>query len=134
MNSTVYSKLREKKAEGIVNEIFAFVNNTFPDQLNKSENAQLVSVAVQEFISKMTAEYAKVFSVQFTNCSSAYFDIVDAFESIVCKSLYYHLFNALGEDKRLDKAYRKYSFVNARHLGLDVIIDEFELITQLKCK
>lgn len=128
-----FQKLRDKKSESLITELQTFINNIFTDICEKSKNITLIAMAVQDFISKMLIEFAKIWRVEFTNNKYAYSEICDGFESLLTKSLYYQIMNYFVDDKKLERLFKKYSFINLKHLGFDFIIDEIELITQLKC-
>ena len=128
-----FHKMRDKKSDSLVNELQSFINFKFSEICDQTNKIEMIAIAVQEFISKMTPEFAKVWRVEFTNNRDAYGEITDGFESLVTKSLYYQLIEYFKDEKKIEKLYRKYSFVNLRHLGFDFILDEIELVTQLKC-
>jgi hypothetical protein len=127
-----FHKLRLKKSELLVSELQNFINIKFTDICEESKNINMIAIAVQDFISKMIAEFAKIWKIEFTNNRPAYSEICDGFESLITKSLYYHLMNYFADEKKIEKLYRKYSFLNLKHLGFDFILDEFDLVTQLK--
>jgi hypothetical protein len=130
-----FAKIRDKKSEGIVNELYKFINVTFQgySQINDKST---ISTAVQDFISEMINEFAKVWEVEFTNNGNAYKEICDGFEALIMKSLYSQILVSLGsgDEKKMEKLFRKYSFVSLKHLKIEQFVDEFELASQLKCK
>jgi hypothetical protein len=141
MNSTsnnqkknFYEKLKEKKSANVLNEMFKFINTTIPEILNKTDDMSEVSLTVQDFITKCTVEYAKVWEIEFPNNRNAYVEICDGFESLITKSLYGLIMTRLGEYSKFQKLCVKYSFITFKHLGIEFNVDEFDLATQLKSK
>jgi hypothetical protein len=133
MSINFFHKMRDKKSDCMIIELQSFINLKFSEICEQTNKIDMIAIAVQDFISKMTAEFAKVWRVEFTNNREAYVEISDGFESIVTKSLYYQLMEYFKDEKKIEKLYRKYSFINLRHLGFDFILDEIELVNQLKC-
>ena len=129
-----FSKLKDKKSINILNDLFKFINSTFPEICDKTNDLSEISISVQDFISKSVNEFAKIWNIEFTNSQFAYSEICDGFENLITKSLYNGIMNIIGEDNKLEKLCRKYSFINIKHLGIDSPIDDFELATQVKSK
>jgi hypothetical protein len=128
-----FHKLRDKKSECLVNELQSFINIKFTDICEESKNINMIAIAVQDFISKMITEFAKIWKIEFTNNIAAYSEICDGFESLINKSLYYQLMNYFADEKNIEKLFRKFAFLNLKHLGFEFILDEYDLVTQLKC-
>ncbi len=129
-------KLKDKKSNIIISEIYKFINKTFPELIEKIDDIEDISIAVQDFILQIVHDFAKTWDVEFTNHGNSYVDLSDGFESLITKSLYNQIMTLLSDrrdKKKLEKLIRKYSFVTFKHLGLEVLnIDEFELANKIK--
>lgn len=129
-----FMKLKDKKSYELLNDLFEFVNNKYPQIYQQTKDASQMSVVIQDYVSKSVIEFAKVWNIEFTNNKFAYIEISDGFEALITKSLYSSLMSVIGEDRKINELIRKYAFVNVKNLGIEHTIDEFELSTQLKCK
>ena len=114
-----YAKLKDKKSSVILNELHKFVNTTFNELIEKIKDLSEIAIAVQDFISKLVNEFARLWQVEFPNSRNAYLEICDGFENLIMKSLYTQILSIIGEDNKLEKLYRKYSFLNLKHFGIE---------------
>jgi hypothetical protein len=129
-----YSKLKEKRSQTILNEMLKFINTTFNEISENTNDPSDLSVIFQDFVSKFVNEFARTWEIQFTNIRNAYVEICEGFESLIMKSLYPKIMTLIGDDGKLDRLCRKFTFVSLKHLGIDCNVDEFELATQIKSK
>jgi len=127
-----FTKLKDKKSSELLNELFDFVNNKYPQISLQINDPGQISAVVQDYVSKSVNEFAKVWNIEFTNNKYAYIEISDGFEALITKSLYQNLMSVVGEDNRVNDLIRKYAFINGKNLGIEQTIDEFELSTHLK--
>jgi hypothetical protein len=128
----IFNKLRDKKSNQIISEIYKFINTQF-DEIIKSEKSNNIPTIIQDFIYTLTLDFIKSWDLEIDRVLY-YTEIVEGFESVILKSLYNKLFQIQPEDKKFDKICKQLSFVTLKHLGIEIIIDEFELANQMKCK
>ncbi len=127
----IFQKLRDKKSNQIISEIYKFINTQF-DEIQKSEKPNNIPTILQDFIYTLTLDFIKCWDLE-TNRILYYTEIVEGFEALLLKSLYNKLFQITSEDQKFDKICKRISFVTLKHLGIEIIIDEFELANQMKC-
>jgi hypothetical protein len=134
MNSTTinfFSKLKDQQSSSIYKELYNFVNS---EKLVQGEVSN-ISIIIQDFIYKLSLDFAKLWEIDFNESSDYYTEIVDGFESLIMKSLYGKIMKGLPNDNKFDYNLKKFSFITYKHLNIDQDnIDEFELVTQLKSK
>ena len=130
----IYSKLKDKKSAGLMQDLFQFINLGFGELCERLKKPKDVADVVQDFINKKVNEFAKLWEFGFTNSREYYIEICEGFESLVMKSLYNPMMKLITKDESFDSIKQKYSFVSLSNLGLDCQIDEFELVTQIKSK
>lgn len=134
----VFSKLKDKRSNALMASLYKYINEDIPEMLKAKyfESIQQISTNIQDIILKKTHEFAKLFNIQFANNKNAFIEITEAFESLICKSLYNTLLELDNKEKceRNDKLLSKYSFLSLKHLQIDFYINEFELANKLKSK
>jgi len=127
-----YSKLKEKRSSSILNQMLKFINTTFNEISESTNDPSDLSVIFQDFVSKFVNEFARTWEIQFANIRIAYVEICEGFESLIMKCLYSKVMFLIGDDLKLDKLCRKFTFLSLKHLGIEMNVDEFELATQIK--
>lgn len=127
-----YSKLKEKRSSSILNQMLKFINTTFNEISESTNDPSDLSVIFQDFVSKFVNEFARTWEIQFANIRNAYVEICEGFESLIMKCLYSKVMFLIGDDLKLDKLCRKFTFLSLKHLGIEMNVDEFELATQIK--
>jgi hypothetical protein len=127
-----YSKLKDKRSSAILNQMLKFIQTTFNEISQNTSDPSDLSVIFQDFVSKFVNEFARAWEIQFANVRNAYVEICEGFESLIMKCLYPKIMVIIGEDVKLDRLCRKFSFVSLKHLGIELNVDEFELATQIK--
>lgn len=136
--SDIYAKLNEKKSTEIINSLYKYLNEEIPEMLNQKylDSMEKISINIHDFILKKTHTFAKIWNIQFANDKNAFVQITDAYESLICKSLYNIIMNIEKNDQclRNDKLLNKFSFLTLKHLEINIDIDEFELSNKLKGK
>lgn len=134
----VFGKLRDKKSNIIMTTLYKFINEEIPQMINDKyiETIEQISLSIQDFILKKTHEFAKLWGIQFTANRYACIEITEAFENLVCKSLYNIIMGLEKNEKceRNDKLLNKYSFLTLKHLQIEFSVDEFDLASKLKSK
>lgn len=131
-----FKYLRDSKSNLLYSEIKNFINKEFNEKYEDLKIEEF-SCVLQEFILKLTNDFARIWSIDFKFINSNYIDIISGFENLICKCLYDKLIQmSLKDDKRFDKFCRKYIFLNLKHFkGLEnVKLDKFELSNHLKSK
>jgi hypothetical protein len=126
--------LRENKSSQILNDLKVFINKDFHEKFENLEISEF-SCILQEFVLKLTNDFAKEWKIDFKFVNSNFSEIINGFESLICKALYTKLLQMIWKnDKKFDKFCRKYIFLDLKHFkGLEnVKLDEFELASQLK--
>jgi hypothetical protein len=129
-NINIFNKLRDKKSNSIISELYKFINNQFDDILS-SEKINNIPTIIQDFISTLTQECIKCWDLELERVLY-YSEIVDGIEALILKSLYSKLFIVQLEDNKFDKICKKLTFLTLKHLNIDIFIDEFELAKQMK--
>ena len=127
-----YSKLKEKRSSSILNQMLKFINTTYNEISESTNDPSDLSVIFQDFVSKFVNEFARTWEIQFANIRIAYVEICEGFESLIMKCLYSKVMFLIGDDLKLDKLCRKFTFLSLKHLGIEMNVDEFELATQIK--
>lgn len=132
----VFGKLRDKKSNLIMTTLFKYINEEITQMITDKyiESIEQISLNIQDLILKKTHEFAKLWGIQFTSNRYAFAEITDAFENLVCKSLYNVIMLLENNEKceRNDKLLTKFSFLTLKHLQIEFAIDEFELASKLK--
>lgn len=137
MNSTsvnFYNKLKDKKSSNILSELYLFINTSFPTLMKEVNEISEVSSVFQDLISKFVNDFSKTWNIEFPNNRLAYVEICEGFENLITKTVYPQIIPLLEEDDRLEKLYKKFSFVTLKHLDLEINLDEFDFVIQLKSK
>ncbi len=129
-----HAKLRDKKSNSILIELYKFINTTFNEILEKVNDISELSIVVQDKVSHFAKDFARIWKVEFTVNKLAYIEICDGFEGLIMKSVNLQVLSYMGNDEKLHKVYRKYSFLNLKHFGIEFLVDEFELAGQIKSK
>ncbi len=132
--SKIYTKLKEKKSNKVLNDLHSFINNTFETLTEKTKDLEEVALIIQDFIYKNVNDFAKLWDYDYTHSRFSYIWVCEAFESLIIKSLYSPIFNLIPLDRNFNKLKAKYSFVSLSQLGIDYNFDEFELANQIKSK
>lgn len=127
-----YAKLKDKRSSVILQEVMNFISNSFSELLNNVGEMSEISIALQDFISKLVYEFANTWSIDFRNNKYAYQEICEGFESLITKSLYNQIMEYFVDDLQLQKLLKKYSFITLKHLGIEFNVDVFELANQIK--
>ena len=134
----VFGKLKDKKSNTIMTTLYKYINEEIPEMIKDKyiESMEQISINIQDLILKKTHEFAKLWNVQFTGNKYAFVEITEAFENLICKSLYGVIMSLENNEKceRNDKLLNKYSFLTLKHLQVDFIIDEFDLGNKLKSR
>jgi hypothetical protein len=126
----IFQKLRDKKSNQILLEIFNFINKQF-DEIIKTEKSNNIPIIIQDFIYSLTLDFIKCWDLEVDKVIY-YAEIVEGFELLILKSLHNKLFQIQPEDTKFDKICKRFSFVTLKHLNVEIIIDEFELANQMK--
>lgn len=130
-----FGKLRDKRSVSVLGDVYKFINNEFSEKLNNATNDIFsLSMLIQDFISKVCSDFAKVWNIEFTDDKSYYIEICDGFESLIVKSLYSRIISLYKDDSRFDLCVKKYVFITVNLLGIEVELDEFDLFPQIKSK
>lgn len=127
-----HNKLRDKRCNNIVSDLNNFINNDFNEKIS-IEDISDISIMIQDFIAKLTNEFAKIWGIEFPNNRGYYVEICDGFEGLITKSLYSNIMIIDNDDAKFDKLLKKYEFISLNHLGVDIYIDDFELANHIKC-
>ncbi len=132
----VFGKLRDKRSNGIMTTLFKYINEEVPQMINDKyfQSIEEISLNIHDLILKKTHEFSKLWNIQFTSNKYAFSEINEAFENLICKSLYNNIIRLENNDKseRNDKLLTKFSFLTLKHLQVDFVIDEFEFVNKLK--
>ena len=126
----IFNKLRDKKSNSIISELYKFINTQFDDILS-SEKINNIPTIIQDFISTLTQEFIKCWDLEIERVLF-YTEIVEGMEALILKSLYSKLFIVLLDDIKFDKICKKFSFLSLKHLNIEIFIDDFELAKQMK--
>ena len=130
-----FSKLKDKRSYLIFNEVYKFINTTFAELVDQMKDIAEISTALQDFVNKITNDFARTWSLEFTHNKYAYIEICDGFEGLIMKSVYTQVFTMIKEslrEDRIERLIKKYSFISLKHLGIEFPIDEFELVVNIK--
>lgn len=127
-----YSKLKDKKSNKILNDLFLFINTSFNEIIEKTKDVTQLSDILQDYICKKVNEFAKLWDYDFTHSKIFYLEFCEGFENLIFKSLYNKLFSLIPKETKFERLKRKYSFLNLLNLGIDLALDEFDIATQIK--
>ena len=134
----IFNKLKDKKSFLVMLSIRKYINEQIPEMIRDKfiENIEQISINIQDFILKKSQEFAKIWNIQYENNKSAFIEIVDAIENLICKSLYDIIMNLENNDKteRNNIILNKFNFLNLKYLQVNIIIEEFEFQNKLKSK
>lgn len=124
-----YSMLNSETSKSILLSVTDFIKTQFPQLLERTQNLTEISNYYQDYISKITKDFAKVNSIDLSNDKNFYEIIINGFEKVLCSFLYTKMTNLFP------KQYlhcSKLFFVSLTDLGIDESkINKNELSVQL---
>ena len=88
-----YTKLKSPQSSNILESIKSFIDKDFKGICDSSDDLNDISFQFQEYISKLTYDFAKVWKIEFYEEKSIYSNIINGFENILCKVLYKKILN-----------------------------------------
>ena len=88
-----YSKLKSQQSSSILGSIKKFINELFKNICDNSDDLNDISSQYQDFVSKLTYDFAAVWKIEFYEEKSIYSNIINGFENILCKLLYKRIMN-----------------------------------------
>lgn len=112
-----YSKLRDDKSLFIRKAIKDFIDIDFDKIINDNLDVNYIASYFQDFISKITNNFAKEWQIEFYTDKELYLFIINGLENILCKLLYSKLMNLIKDDCIIN--YKHILFVKLKHLGID---------------
>ena len=111
-----YTKLKSPQSSNILESIKSFIDKDFKGICDSSDDLNDISFQFQEYISKLTYDFAKVWKIEFYEEKSIYSNIINGFENILCKVLYKKILNQFV-DAPLN--YEQLLFVSCNDLDID---------------
>lgn len=106
---------------------------------SKNDNQGEIARQIQDKITELIVQYAKVWKIDLNKDEKAYEEICNGFENIITKKIYNNIFCVTKEDKESDYNFEiqcdLFSFITPQHLEIEQkVLNDYYIKTAINSK